>query len=55
MHSYWCAYGPQYAQTITMNAVEQPKKNVIHVKVLKSVANVTSLCNDFILDQMMLP
>ena len=26
MYSYWCTYGLQSAQTITMNAVEQPKK-----------------------------
>ena len=26
MYSYWCAYGPQSAQTISMSLVEQPKK-----------------------------
>ena len=35
MYSYWCAYGPQSAQTIAKSAVEQPKKKCLPHKSIK--------------------
>ena len=51
---YWCAYGPDYKNQIMSASSNKKKKNAVNKKVLKLVANVTSLYDDFNLDQKML-
>ena len=50
---YWCAYGPKCKNQI-MSASSDQNKNTIDMKVLNLVANVTSLYDDFNLDQTMM-